>query len=364
MTRPRPPAAKVHDHGAGAFGAELLFLIPAVAAVAAYWAGTLSSRSRGWPVHRALLFTAGVGAVLATVLDPLAAGSHADFAVLAAAHILAGMLGPLLLVLSRPVSLALRTLDVVPARRLARILRSRPLRILTFPVTAAVLNIGGMLVMFRTGLFTAMQDSQPVHWLVTFHLAAAGYLYTAVLVGRDPMPHRAGFYFRAAVLIGATAAHNILAKTLYADPPPGVPRAAGETGALILYYGGGGVELALVILLCRQWYISARPRGSTTPRCITSRLSTCGRGRAAGTRTGFNDHYTPGLTADRRRHLRLGHLPGRTAGGNGSRGRRPERAVRHAHRIWKIGHLPGAGADTARCCAGRVPADSPAARPG
>lgn len=250
----------MHGHEPGAFGAELVFLIPAAAAAAAYWAGTLSSRSRGWPVYRALLFTAGVGAVLATVLNPLAARSHEDFAVLGVAHVLAGMLGPLLLVLSRPVSLALRTLDVVPARRLARVLRSRLLRVLTFPLTAAVLNVGGMVVMFRTGVFAAMQDSQPVHWLVTFHLAAAGYLYTAVLVGRDPMPHRAGFGFRAAVLIGAAAAHNILAKTLYADPPPGVTQAAGEAGALVLYYGGGAVELALVFLLCRQWYVSTRPR--------------------------------------------------------------------------------------------------------
>ena len=256
----------MHGHESCGSGAYLLFLIPAAAAGLAYWAGTLSSRSRGWPLFRAVFFTAGIGAILSTVLEPLATSSHQDFAVLAACHLLAGMVGPLLLVLSRPVTLALRTLDAVPARRLSRLLRSRPLRVLTFPVTAAVLNIGGMILMFRTGLFTAMQDSQPVHWLVTFHLAAAGYLYTAVLVGRDPLPHRAGFRFRAAVLIAVTAAHNILAKTLYADPPAGVPQAAAEAGSLVLYYGGGALELALALLLCRQWYVSARPRRSVARR--------------------------------------------------------------------------------------------------
>ena len=252
----------MHDHPAGGFGVEILFLLPAAAAVAAYWAGTLSTRSGRWPLHRAVLFTAGTAAVLATVLDPLATLSHEDFAVLGITHLLAGMLGPLLLVLSRPVSLALRSLDVVPARRLSRALRSRPLRFLTFPVTAAALNIGGMLLMFRTGLFTAMQESAPVHWLVTFHLLAAGYLYTAALVGRDPMPHRAGLRLRAAVLILSAAAHNILAKTLYADPPAGVPAAEGQAGALILYYGGGLVEIAVIFLLCRQWYFSTRPQKS------------------------------------------------------------------------------------------------------
>ncbi|WP_181034668.1 cytochrome c oxidase assembly protein [Arthrobacter sp. 08Y14] len=250
----------MHEHQPGGFGVELLFLVPAAAAVTAYWAGALSSRSRPWPWYRAVLFTAGAAAVLATVLDPLATRSHANFAVLGIAHLLAGMLGPALLVLSRPVSLALRSLDVVPARRLSRMLRSRPVRFLTFPVTAAVLNIGGMVLMFRTGLFTAMQESAPIHWLVTFHLVAAGYLYTASLVSRDPMPHRAGFRLRAAVLILSAAAHNILVKTLYADPPPGVMPADGQAGALILYYGGGMVEIALMFLLCRQWYLSARPQ--------------------------------------------------------------------------------------------------------
>lgn len=246
-------------HQPGGFSVELLFLIPAAAAVAAYWAGAVSARSRNWPLHRAALFTAGAAAVLVTVLDPLAARSHADFAALSYAHLLAGMLGPLLLVLSRPVSLALRALDVVPARRLSRFLRSRPLRFLTFPVTAAVLNVGGMVLMFRTDLFTAMQESPPVHWLVTFHLAAAGYLYTAALVGRDPMPHRAGLRLRAVVLVLSAAAHNILAKSLYADPPAGVDQINAEAGALILYYGGGVVELVLMFLLCRQWYSAQRP---------------------------------------------------------------------------------------------------------
>lgn len=259
----------MHSHQSGGFDVELLFLIPAAAAVAAYWAGALSARSRNWPQRRSFLFTAGVAAVLVTVMGPLAARSHQDFAALSLAHILAGMLGPLLLVLSRPASLALCALDVVPARRLSRFLGSPLLRFLAFPVTAAVLNIGGMVVMFRTGVFTAMQESPPVHWLVTFHLVAAGYLYTAALVGRDPMRHRAGVRLRAVVLVLSAAAHNILTKTLYAVPPAGVGQANGETGALILYYGGGAVELALIFLLCRQWYRAARPRPNIASREYT-----------------------------------------------------------------------------------------------
>ncbi|MCC9175518.1 cytochrome c oxidase assembly protein [Arthrobacter sp. zg-Y179] len=253
----------MHNHGSD-FPVESLFFIPAVVALVAYWAGARSPRSGRWPWHRTAFFTLGVAAVLVTVLNPLAELAHQDFAVLSFSHLLAGMLSPLLLVLSRPFTLALRTLDVFPARRLSRVLRSRFARFLSFPVTAALLNTGGMILMFRTGLLQAMQQSMPVHWLVTFHLLAAGYLFTASIVGRDPSPHRAGYRLRAIVLVLSIAAHNILAKGIYADPPPGIPAASAETGALVMYYGGGILELVLIVLLCRQWYASARPRGKVT----------------------------------------------------------------------------------------------------
>ncbi|MCC9206278.1 cytochrome c oxidase assembly protein [Arthrobacter sp. zg-Y769] len=253
----------MHSHGGG--GAESLFFIPAVTALVAYWAGALSPRSGRWPWYRTAFFTMGVAAVLVTVLNPLADLAHEDFAVLSLSHLLAGMLSPLLLVLSRPFTLALRTLDVFPARRLSRLLRSRFARFLSFPVTAAVLNTGGMILMFRTGLLQAMRESMPVHWLVTFHLLAAGYLFTAAMIGRDPSPHRAGYRLRAIVLVLSIAAHNVLAKSIYADPPPGISAAAAEQGALVMYYGGGILELVLIVLLCRQWYASARPRGRVVP---------------------------------------------------------------------------------------------------
>ena len=249
----------MHNHGSG-FPTESLFFIPAVVALVAYWAGALSPRSGRWPWYRTAFFTLGVAAVLATVVNPLAQLSHTDFAVLSFSHLLAGMLSPLLLVLSRPFTLALRTLDVYPARRLSRLLRSRFIRFLAHPVTAAVLNTGGMVLMFRTSLLPAMQESMPVHWLVTFHLLAAGYLFTAAIIGRDPSPHRASYRLRAIVLVLSIAAHNILAKDLYADPPEGVPAGEAEQGALVMYYGGAALELVLIVLLCRQWFQWSRPR--------------------------------------------------------------------------------------------------------
>ena len=211
-------------HSSGAFPVEYLFLVPALAAAAAYVAGAGSNRAGGWPVHRTAVFLLGLVLALMSVLGPLPALAHTDFTWLALSHVAAGMLAPLLLVLSRPVTLALRVMDKMPARRTVRLLRSTPARFLSHPLTAAVLNAGGMFLMFRTPVFEAMSMLAPVHWLMTFHLVAAGYLWTAALIGRDPNPHRTGLRLRAAVLIATAAAHNILAKSLYARSAGGSSR--------------------------------------------------------------------------------------------------------------------------------------------
>ncbi|MEV4194227.1 cytochrome c oxidase assembly protein, partial [Streptomyces toxytricini] len=47
-----------------------------------------------------------------------------------------------------------------------------------------------------------------------------------------------------------------LAKGLYAVPPPGLAVAAGDlrAGAVLMYYGGDAVEIALASVLAVQWY--------------------------------------------------------------------------------------------------------------
>ncbi|MBD8045116.1 cytochrome c oxidase assembly protein [Arthrobacter sp. Sa2BUA2] len=227
---------------------ESLFLIPAVAAVAAYWAGTASAKSGRWPARRLVSFIGGVLALLGTLLEPLAGWAHRDFTALAFSHILAGMVSPLLLVVSRPAALALQTLDPFPARRLRRILEGTPARFLSHPWTATVLVVAGMWAMFHTGLFTAMQDAMPVHWLTTAYLAGTGCLFTAAVLGTAPVRH--SFRQRAAALVVAATAHAVLAAGLWFFPPPGV--APAPPGALVLLGLGATVQAVLGLILLQQ----------------------------------------------------------------------------------------------------------------
>jgi putative membrane protein len=238
-----------------------------LAGAAAYLGAVAASRRRGaWPAYRAVLWCAGMVAVASASAGPLAVAADEDFAAHMAAHVLLGMLAPLLLVLAAPVTLALRTLPVRQARRLATLLRARPVRILTQPAVAATVSVGGLWLLYRTPLYLASTRNESLHWAVHAHVFLAGYLFVTAIIGPDPAPHRAGHRTRAGVLLLYLAAHSILAKSLYADPVAAVPVAQSQRAGMLMYYGGDAVDLALLAAFCRDWLLRRDPRAPVPAR--------------------------------------------------------------------------------------------------
>ena len=94
----------------------------------------------------------------------------------------------------------------------------------------------------------------------------AGYLFAFALVGPDPNPHRAGLPVRVTVLALAVAAHNVLAKLIYAYPLAVVPPEQMHAGAQIMYYGGAPVELAIIVLLGLEWLDRQDQSRAAAPR--------------------------------------------------------------------------------------------------
>lgn len=242
----------MHDHGGGISPVEvggLVLLVP----LAVYLIAALRSGGRArWPKRRILAWI--LGCLVAAVSVHVATTRHEDFTAHAAAHVGLGMLAPLLLVLAAPVTLALRSLSAVPARRLAGVLKSWPVRILAHPVTAGCLSLGGMWLLYAGGLYGSIHTNGILFVAVHVHVFASGCLFTASIACVDPNPHRSGFAVRAVVLCLVAAGHSILAKYLYGHPPAGVSSADAETGSLLMYYGGDVVSVALAVVLCAAWY--------------------------------------------------------------------------------------------------------------
>lgn len=251
------PGEPVHDHTSGSgISPDLIIALPFAFALAFYGGCAIIQWRCGqsWPWYRSASWTVGVIAAAAGFVGPLAAAAHQDFVAHMWSHLLVGMLGPLLLVLGAPVTLALRSMHVGSARRLSHVLSSWPARFLTAPVVASILNVGGMWVLYSTPLYDAMRASFLVHLIVMTHFLLAGYLFTAAIIPIDPAPHRAGFPLRTAVVVLALAAHGILAKTLYAHPPVGVDGLDAQAGTMLMYYAGDVVDVAIITILCAQWY--------------------------------------------------------------------------------------------------------------
>lgn len=256
-----------HDaHGMSATGggwavfdaAVLLVLFLAAAGYAlALWSGRHRSP---WPVARVVFFCLGLACSGVALVGPVARAGHESFTLHMVGHLLLGMAAPLLLVLSAPVSVALRGLPVGHARQLSRVLRRPFVRVVTHPLVAAALNAGGLWLLYTTPLFHWMHQFVLVHAVVHAHIFLAGYVFTASVVGADPDPHRASFRLRAAVLIVFIAAHSVLAKWLYAYPPAGVEVADAHAGAQLMYYGGDVVDVTLIVLLFLGHYRATRPR--------------------------------------------------------------------------------------------------------
>ncbi|WP_338470725.1 cytochrome c oxidase assembly protein [Niallia sp. XMNu-256] len=244
-------------------GVQIFFGVIAILFTVGYITAVLLSyrRQKNWKLHQMLFFIVGVILSTFALVGPVANLAHSNFTIHMIAHLLLGMLGPLLVAFGKPVTLLLRTLPVSYARRLIVFLRKRPLTSVTHPIVASLLNIGGLWVLYTTPLFDLMHMNPLLYSLIHIHVFLAGYVFTISMIEIEPLAHRFSFGYRAVVMVLSLAGHGILSKWIYAHPPVGVAARDAEVGAMIMYYGGDAVDLILVIVLCYQWYRAARPRG-------------------------------------------------------------------------------------------------------
>ncbi|MFH9425837.1 cytochrome c oxidase assembly protein [Streptomyces sp. NPDC017529] len=243
----------------------------------AYLAAAARLRARGdaWPYGRDTVFCAGGAVLVAGLAGPW--GAAPPFTAHMLTHLCVGMAAPLLLVLGRPLTLTLRTAPVPLRRRLVALTRSRWATLPVLPPVAALLDFGGLWLLYRTPLMSASHHSPWLDAAVHLHLLIAGVLFSFGLAALDPVRHRPGPGLRAAVLLAAGAAHAVLAKTLYATGPPGTSFGAADLrlASQVMYYGGDAVELALAVVVACRWYraegrvLRRERRGTGAPAAAT-----------------------------------------------------------------------------------------------
>lgn len=251
----------MHGHNSLTGGAFFL-LIPQLICICVfilYMAAVFKNNrtKKRWNPWRSMSFGLGLFLCCVAMHPSFVAYAHHSLSGHMYQHLLIGMLAPIGLVMGAPITLALSTLPADAARFLSAILRSKIFHLLSHPVTALVLNIGGMFLLYVTSLYAASQHYALLHHFIHFHFLAAGYLFTWSIVGPDPAPKRPGFRLRLYVLFISAAAHAYLGKAMYAYLwPQGTLHSAQEimAAAKIMYYGGDIAELLLIIIFFTIWY--------------------------------------------------------------------------------------------------------------
>ncbi|CAH1222917.1 hypothetical protein PAECIP111891_05410 [Paenibacillus allorhizoplanae] len=253
-------------HGTSANSDFILLLLFSVICLLYLYAAVISSRTyRQWPFSRNIYWLLGLLCIAFSVVGPIANLSHINFTAHMTGHLLLGMMAPLFIALAAPVTLILRTLPLQTARKVSRILKSMPIRIFCDPSVASTLNIGGLCILYTTNLYSNMCHFSFLHFIVHLHLFAAGYLFTTSMIYIDKPPHRASHVYRGIVFVLTMAAHGILSKTIYVDPPHGISAIQAENGAKLMYYGGDAIDIFIIIIFFYQWFKARQPHNSLVP---------------------------------------------------------------------------------------------------
>lgn len=258
-----------------------LLLIGLTGALYAEGVRRLAARGRRWsPARTAALVGALVVAIVATQ-SGIARHEDARMWVHMVQHVLLGLVVPMLLVLSAPLTLALQATSAATRRSLRSALRSRPAHVLTHPVVAWALFGGGLVAIYLTPLLDLSVRNDAVHLLVHAHVVASGVLFLTVLVGVDPLPGRPPFGARLLVLLVAVPFHAVVGLALLSSEsavaPDAYPLLSDQRTAAGLFWGTGEIfTLAVAAVVVRQWWVveqraAARDdrRGAQVPEAMT-----------------------------------------------------------------------------------------------
>jgi cytochrome c oxidase assembly factor CtaG len=247
---------------------SLLALFLLVAA-AAYLYGVHRLRRRGdhWPVGRTVAFIGGgLGSIAAVSVTGIEAYDTTLLSVHMIQHMVLSMVGPIFLALGAPVTLALRTLPVGNRKALLRVLHSRFVGVLTFPLVAFGLFIANPFVLYFTGAYRATLEHPWLHEAVHVHFIVTGCLFFWPLLGLDPLPNRWPYPARALLMVLSVPFHTVLGLTIMQSrallggdwyPNLGLtwsnPWNDQVVAGGVLWAGGEIVSVTMLGILVMQW---------------------------------------------------------------------------------------------------------------
>jgi cytochrome c oxidase assembly factor CtaG/putative copper export protein len=209
---PAPPTLERYLTG---LNPDLLWLLLVGFGLFFYLAGVrrLNQRGDSWPIHRTVMFIAGMFVLLYITCGGVNVYEKYLFSAHMIAHMVLTMAIPVLIVPAAPITLALRAIEKrEDGSRGARewillAVHSRPFAFFANPLVAAGLFAASLWVFYYTPLFSwATTDHVGHEWMI-FHFLVVGYLFVSSLIGVDPAPSRPAYPIRLVILLVTMAYH-------------------------------------------------------------------------------------------------------------------------------------------------------------
>lgn len=201
---------------------DLLWILICGFGIFFYIAGVVRLRRRGdsWPWYRTVLWVAGLLVLFYITNGGVNVYEKYLFSAHMLAHMVLGMMIPVLLVPGAPVTLALRAIEKRtdgsrgPREWIMLAVHSKYFAVLANPIVAAVLFAASLWVFYYTPLFSwATTDHVGHEWMIV-HFLATGYLFVQSLIGIDPVPSRPPYPMRLLVLLATMAFHAFFGLSL------------------------------------------------------------------------------------------------------------------------------------------------------
>jgi len=217
------PAAPTWQRLFFEYEADALILGALIFVTALYIRGVVALVRRGdrWPVGRTISFAIGISLLDYSTSGGLGLYGIFSFKYHMVAHMVLSMIAPIFIILSAPLTLALRTLPQGRGneergirRWFLSILHSRISSIWTHPITALAIFDGSLFALYFTPLFGDLMSSHFGHLAMNLHFIGAGLLFFYVIVGVDPNPRRTHHLVRMVILLAAMSIHAFFSLAL------------------------------------------------------------------------------------------------------------------------------------------------------
>lgn len=244
---PPPPTAEAYLFG---FQPDPIWIMLCAIAIGFYVAGVVRLRRRGdrWPWLRLVSWVSGILVLAWTTSGGINAYQDLLFSSHMLAHMVLGMMVPVLLVPGAPITLAMRAIKARhdgsrgPREWLMSIVHSLYFRIVGNAYVAAAIFVGSLWIFYYTPLFRFATTTHIGHQWMIVHFLFAGYLFVQALIGIDPAPNRPPYPIRLLLLLVAMAFHAFFGLALMTG-----------TGLLLAdWYGAMGWDLPITAIEDQQ----------------------------------------------------------------------------------------------------------------